>query len=64
MTTDVAEMPFLLTVEEAAELLRITPKAAYHRIARGQMPGVVRDGRRVRVLRDVLIKSLTRRVQP
>ncbi len=33
-----------LTIEEAAALLRITPKALYSRIYRGQVPGLRRDG--------------------
>lgn len=44
----------LLTVNEAAEYLRISPKAARHMVDRGQMPGVVRIGRRVRVRRAAL----------
>ncbi len=41
----------LLTVPEAASLLRTTAKAIYTMIERGQLPGVVRLGRRVLVRR-------------
>ncbi len=52
-----APSPFL-TVTETAEFLRTTPKAIYTRIARNQLPGVVRDGTRVLVKRSVLERSL------
>ena len=39
--------PFLATVSETATLLRTTPKAVYAMVARGQLPGVTRIGRRV-----------------
>jgi hypothetical protein len=48
----------LMTVPEVAVLLRSTPKAIYHRIERGQLPGVVRDGGRVLVRRVDLLRSL------
>jgi excisionase family DNA binding protein len=41
----------LMTVAEAAALLRTTAKAIYTMIERGQLPGVVRLGRRVLVRR-------------
>jgi excisionase family DNA binding protein len=56
---DVAQLPFLLTVDEAAALLRTTRRAIYARADRGLIPGVVRDGRRVLVLRDDLLRSLS-----
>jgi excisionase family DNA binding protein len=37
----------LLTVAEAAALLRTTPAGVYARVARGALPEVVRDGSRV-----------------
>lgn len=37
----------LLTVDEAAELLRTTRKAVYAAAERGQLPGVVKLGRRL-----------------
>jgi excisionase family DNA binding protein len=56
---DVAQLPFLLTVDEAASLLRTTRRAVYARADRGLLPGVVRDGRRVLVRRDDLLRSLS-----
>ncbi len=47
-------MSELLTVDEAAELLRMTPIAVRRAIEREQLPGVVRLGRRVRIRRDDL----------
>jgi excisionase family DNA binding protein len=58
-SSSVSELPFLLTVDEAAALLRQTPKAVYIRIGRGLMPGVVRDGRRVLIRRDDLLAYLS-----
>jgi len=48
----------LMTVPEVAELLRTTAKAIYHRIERGQLPGVVHDGDRILVRRTDLLRSL------
>jgi excisionase family DNA binding protein len=51
--------PALMTVREVAELLRTTPKAIYHRVERGRLPGVVHDGDRILVRRVDLLRSLT-----
>ena len=51
-------VPVLLTVAEVAELLRISPKAVYAMNDRGQLPGVCRIGRRMRVVRAVLVDWL------
>ncbi len=40
-------MPMLMTVDEAAKLLRTTRTAVYVMVARGQVPGITRIGRRV-----------------
>jgi excisionase family DNA binding protein len=48
----------LLTVPQVARLLGTTPKAIYHRAERGQLPGVVRVGRRIRVRRDRLLQYI------
>ena len=40
-------LPLLLTAEDAAELLRTTRTAVYAMVARRQLPGVTRVGRRV-----------------
>ena len=51
-------MPLLLTVDDAAELLRTTKRAIYAMIARRQLPGVVRIRRRVLVRADDLLHWL------
>jgi excisionase family DNA binding protein len=55
----VKDMPVLLTVDEAASLLRTTRKAVYAMVARKQLPGVVRLGRRVLIRTEVLLDSLS-----
>jgi excisionase family DNA binding protein len=52
------ELPYLLTPDDAASLLRTSRKAVYCMIQRHQLAGVVRVGRRVLVRRDVLLRSL------
>jgi excisionase family DNA binding protein len=52
------ELPPLLTVDDAAALLRTTRKAVYVMIARGLLPGVTRLGRRVLVRSDRLLQWL------
>lgn len=47
-------MTELLTVPEAAEFLRTSPKAVRCMIQRGALPGVVRLGRRVLLRADAL----------
>lgn len=54
-----ADLPVLLTVPEAAALLRTTPKAVYAMVERRQLPGVVRLGRRVLIRTEVLLNSLS-----
>jgi len=49
------KLPKLLTVQEAGLLLRASPKAVYAMNSRGQLPGVVRRGRRVLFRRDDLL---------
>lgn len=55
---DPKELPYLLTADEAAALLRTSRKAIYARAERGLLPGVVRDGRRLLVRRDELLRFL------
>ena len=50
--------PVLLTVTETAELLRTSRKAVYAMVERGQLPGVLRIGRRLLVRRDALVDWL------
>ncbi len=59
--TNVAALPYLLTVREAALLLRTTQSAIYARAERGLLPGLLRDGRRILVQRDELLRSLSER---
>lgn len=58
---DPSSLPYLLTVDDVAELLRTTRKAVYSRIERGLLPGVVRDGRRVLLLRDDVLDWILER---
>src|SRR5262245_47759435 len=60
----VVQRPSFLTVQETAELLRTSHKAIYARIERGQLPGVVRLGRRVLVNEQVLVDWLSRNTAP
>ena len=57
-------LPRLLTAEEAADLLRTTRRALYAAVERGQVPGVVRLGRRVLIRRDELLNALGLRDEP
>jgi len=50
----------LLTVEEAASLLRTTRRAIYAMVERGQLPGVTRIGRRVLFRSAALLDWLDR----
>lgn len=51
------ELPPVLTVEEAAALLRIGRSAAYVAVANGEIPSF-RLGRRIRIPRDRLLELL------
>ena len=53
-----SNLPALLTVDDAAQLLRTTRKAVYVMIERGQLPGVTRLGRRVLLRSDRLLEWL------
>ena len=48
-------LPVLLTVDEAADLLRTTKRAIYAMIERRQLPGVIRVRRRVLLRADDLL---------
>ena len=54
----------LLTTTEVAELLRTSRKAIYAMVERGQLPGIVRIGRRVLVREDALPDWLCQKSTP
>ena len=56
--------PVLLTPTEVAELLRTSRKAIYTMVERGQLPGIVRIGRRVLVREDALLDWLRQKSTP
>ena len=56
--------PVLLTPVEVAELLRTTKKAIYAMVERGQLPGIVRIGRRVLLREDALLDWLRQKSTP
>jgi excisionase family DNA binding protein len=45
----------VMTVDELAELLRVDRKTAYSAIAQGEIPGVRRIGRTIRISRDTVL---------
>ena len=57
-TTDPSTLPAVLTIEEVARLLRISRGAAYQAARRGELPGVRRVGRTLRVSRDAVLSWL------
>lgn len=50
--------PVLLTVKEAADILRTTEEAVYDMSRRGKLPGKVNIGRRLLVKKEELLASL------
>ena len=57
-------VPVLLTVDEAATLLRTTRRAIYAMIERRQLPGVIRIRRRVLFRADDLLHWLNQKRAP
>jgi excisionase family DNA binding protein len=57
-------LPVLLTVDEAATLLRTTRRAIYAMIERRQLPGVIRIRRRVLFRSDDLLHWLDQKRAP
>ncbi len=52
------EIPFFLTADDTAELLRTSRKAVYSMAHRGELPGVIRIGRRLLIRRDDLLRFI------
>ena len=59
-----ASLPMLLTVDDAAELLRTTRRAIYAMVERRQLPGVIRIRRRVLFRTDDLLDWLDQKRAP
>ena len=59
-----ATLPVLLTVDEAADLLRTTRRGIYAMIERRQLPGVIRIRRRVLLRADDLLHWLDQKRAP
>ncbi len=57
-------LPMLLTIDEAADLLRTSRRAIYAMIARRQLPGVVRVRRRLLVRSADLLDWLHQKRAP
>ena len=53
-----SELPYLLCADEVATLLRVSRKAVYCMVDRGEIPGVTKIGRRIRFHRDDLLAWL------
>jgi excisionase family DNA binding protein len=57
-------MPMLLTVDDAANLLRTTRRAIYAMLERRQLPGVIRIRRRVLIRSSELLEWLDQKRAP
>lgn len=57
-------LPMLLTIAEAADLLRTTKRAIYAMVERGQLPGVTRIRRRVLLRSEELLHWLNQKRAP
>ena len=51
-------LPPVLTMDELAELLRVDRKTAYAAVMRGEVPGVRRLGRCIRISRAAVMRWL------
>jgi excisionase family DNA binding protein len=56
--------PTLMTPGEVATVLRTSRKAIYAMIERGQLPGVIRIGRRVLIREQELVEWLRQKSAP
>ena len=59
-----SSLPMFLTVDDAANLLRTTRTAVYAMVARAQLPGVTRIGRRILLRSDDLLHWLDQNRAP
>ena len=57
-------VPTLLTTDEVAATRRTSRKAIYAMVARRQLPGIVRVGRRVLIREDALVDWLRQKSAP
>jgi excisionase family DNA binding protein len=57
-------LPILMTVDETATILRTTRTAVYAMVARAQLPGVTRVGRRVLFRSEHLLRWLDQNRAP
>ncbi len=64
MSSTSQDLPLLLTADEAAQVLRTTRTAVYAMVARGQIPGIIRLGRRVLFHHGDLLKWLDQNRAP
>jgi len=53
---DLQNLPEVLTVEEVARILRISPKSVY--ACKEEIPGLIRIGRTIRFSRNILLSYL------
>jgi excisionase family DNA binding protein len=58
------DVPILMTADEAAALLRTTRTAVYAMVARAQVPGITRIGRRVLFRSGDLLEWLDQKRAP
>jgi excisionase family DNA binding protein len=52
-------LPAVLTADELAALLRVDRKTVYNLITRGDIPGVRRLGKTIRISRDAVLRWLS-----
>lgn len=64
VTSENEAWPVLLTVDEAAALLRTTRRAMYAMVERRQLPGVVRIRRRVLFRTEALLDWVDQKSAP
>lgn len=57
-------LPELLTIDDVARVLRTSRGAVYAMVARGQLPGLTRIGRRVLIRADALLDWLNQKRAP